>query len=43
MDVCVVGVRVPPYYDIPTAVVVKAADSKLTAEDIQLWIKGKSI
>lgn len=43
IDVCVVGVRVPPYYDIPTAIVVKGVDSKLTAEDIHLWIKGKSI
>ncbi len=41
IEVCVVGVRVPIYYDIPTAVVVKGADSKLTAEDIHLWIKGK--
>lgn len=43
IEVCVVGVRVPIYYDIPTAVVVKVADSKLTAEDIHLWIKGKSM
>ncbi|XP_037039466.1 4-coumarate--CoA ligase-like 7 [Bradysia coprophila] len=41
VEVCVVGVRVPIYYDIPTAVVVKVADSKLTAEDIHLWIKDK--
>lgn len=37
-----VGVRVPIYYDIPTAVVVKGTDSKLTAEDLHLWIKGKT-
>lgn len=40
IEVCVVGVRVPIYYDIPTAVLVKGADSKLTAEDLHLWIKG---
>lgn len=40
-DACVVGVRVPPYFDIPTAVIVKEADSELTADDIQVWIKGK--
>lgn len=43
IEVCVVGVRVPIYYDIPTAVLVKAVDSKLTAEDLHLWIKGRSI
>ncbi|KAG4078279.1 hypothetical protein HA402_012989 [Bradysia odoriphaga] len=41
IDVCVVGVRVPPYFDIPTAIVVIEADSKITAEDIHLWIKDK--
>lgn len=43
IEVCVVGVRVPIYYDIPTAVVVKGADSTLTAEDLHLWIKGTII
>lgn len=41
LEVCVIGVRVPIYYDIPTAVVVKVPDSDVTAEDIHLWIKGK--
>lgn len=41
IEVCVVGVRVPIYYDIPTAVVVKASDSDLTEESLHLWIKGR--
>lgn len=43
IEVSVVGVRVPVYYDLPTAIVVKTAGSKLTAEDIHLWIEGEFI
>lgn len=40
LQACVVGVRVPVYFDIPTAIVVRAEGSTVTEDELHEFIEG---